>query len=208
MPAKDKQDNTIEEVSKLATSVISNLGLSLVAAAILQQGKRRVLNITIHRKGSRVSLDDCETVSRRLEAALDERAESDEGPVVEGAFVLDVESPGIDRILKKESEYPIFEGETVELRLKQSVDGLPIVIKGTLLGLRDSVVHIKNPCALETSKPSKNKAKSGSSLQSPLKEEVALPLSSLYSVRLYPELSLLAAKKEEECEEDETELSI
>jgi len=209
VPEKTKQDKTIEDVSKLAEDVVSKLGLLLVAVGILQQGKRRVLNITIHRKGSRVSLDDCENVSRNLEAVLEEHANGENGPVIEGAYVLDVESPGIDRVLKKDSDYRIFEGETVELRLKQSVDGLPLTIKGTLVRLdadqSDSVVHIKNPSSLEASKTSKSKGNSKKDAPSTLKEEIALPLSSLYSVRLYPELSLAASKDADDDQELEIE---
>jgi ribosome maturation factor RimP len=204
VPANSKQDKTIEEVTKLADDVISSLGLLLVSVDLQQQGKRKVLNITIHRKGSRVSLDDCENVSRRLEAALDERASSESGPIIPEAFVLDVESPGIDRTLKKESEYRIFQGETVELRVKEQiakVEGMPHTIKATLVGLHGDVVTVTNPMAIvEKSKPSKGKGKTAKAVQTQLTEELSIPLSSLYSVRLYPDLSLIASKNEEDAE--------
>lgn len=196
VPAKKEHDKNTEEFAKLAKSVAASLGLVLVAVNVSQQGKRRVLSITIHKKGSRVSLDDCENVSRRLEALLDQRAESEAGPIIEGAYALDVESPGIDRVLKTESEYKIFEGETVEVRLKESIEGLPNNLKGTLVGLHESSVRIKNPAAIvEKSKSSKSKAKEQKDDKAPLKEEFNLPLSSIYSVRLYPEIS--PAKSEE-----------
>jgi ribosome maturation factor RimP len=201
VPANNKQDKTIDEVSKLADDVISNLGLLLVSVNIVQQGKRKVLNITIHRKNSRVSLDDCENVSRRLEAALDERANSEEGPIIPEAFVLDVESPGIDRTLKKESEYRIFQGETVELRMKEQiakVEGLPHTIKATLVGLEGETVTVKNPSSLVEKPKSKGKGKNDKTDQTPLKEELSIPLSSLYSVKLYPDFSLAASKDEED----------
>jgi ribosome maturation factor RimP len=203
VPASNKPANTTEELSKLADSVISKLGLLLVSVNILQQGKRRVVNIAIHRKGGRVSLDDCEKVSRTLEAALDEQAASADAPVIEGAYVLDVESPGIDRVLKTDSEYRIFEGETVELKVKEQIAkelALPLLIKGTLVGLQDKAVAIKNPSSLDKPK-SKSKAKAEGA-PAPLKEELVLPLSSLYSVRLYPELSMNAAKEIEESDDE------
>lgn len=202
MPAIKKQDNTIDKLSKLADSVISSLGLLLVSVNIIQQAKRRIVNVAIHRKGGRVSLDDCELVSRKLEAALDERASSELGPVLEGAYVLDVESPGIDRILKKESEYQVFSGETVELRVKEQVAkelALPLTIKATLVGLTDpenSTVKVLNPSSLD--KPKKGKGKADPATVPALKEELDLPLSSLYSVRLYPDLSMMTAKEADE----------
>ncbi len=215
MPEK-KQDKIIDDLTKVADSVISDLGLLLVSIAILQQGKRRVLNIAIHRKGGRVSLDDCEAVSRRLEATLDERAASELGAVLDGPYVLDVESPGIDRVLKTDTEYRVFEGETVEVRLKESIDGLPHNIKGILIGLsgeeKNKTVLIKNPCSLEKQKSSKsNKGKSkqeDEAISSTLKEEVALPLTSIYSVRLYPEAAVNALAAPEADAEDDVEFEL
>lgn len=214
VPEKNKQDQLIEELTKVTESVISDLGLLVVSIGILQQSKRRVLNIAIHRKGGRISLDDCETVSRRLEAALDERATSELGPVIDGAYVLDVESPGIDRILKKDSDYRVFAGETVEVRLKESVDGLPQTIKGTLISLIENenqkTVLIKNPSSLENQKPSKNrgKIKEIDVSTSKLKEEVALPLASIYSVRLYPEHAINALSETETELDDDAEIEM
>ncbi|MDZ4833825.1 MAG: hypothetical protein SGJ27_08595 [Candidatus Melainabacteria bacterium] len=205
MPEKNKQDKVFEDLTKVAESVISDVGLLLVSIAIVQQGKRRVLNIAIHRKGGRVSLDDCETVSRRLEAALDERAAGELGPVLDGDYVLDVESPGIDRVLKTDTEYRVFEGETVEVRLKESIDGMPHNIKGTLAGLIENenakTVLIKNPASLEQSKTSKSSKSKGKAevdeAASKFKEEVALPFASIYSVRLYPEHAIKALSEAE-----------
>lgn len=193
MPSK--QDKTIEELLKLAESVVSNLGLLLVGVNISQQGKRRVVNVTIHRKGERITLDDCESVSRRLEQSLDARAESEDGPVIEGAYVLEVESPGIDRILKNESEYRIFRGETVELRLKESFQGLPLVLKGKLLEYEDSCLRIKNPISLEKPKGKNRGSKAEPTSEPNTAPEVAIPLAALYSVRLFPETQLVQSQE-------------
>lgn len=213
VPDKTKPDKIIEDLTNLTEDVIKDLGLLLVSISILNQGKRRVLNIAIHRKGGRISLDDCEAVSRRLEAALDDRAASEMGPVLDGPYVLDVESPGIDRVLKKDSEYQVFAGETVEVRLKESIDNLPHEIKGTLIGLIEKengkIVLIKNPSSLEKHKSSKNKGKGKVTEDvdktSNLKEEVALPFSSIYSVRLYPELAINALEQTETDADDDVE---
>ncbi|MBX9668160.1 MAG: hypothetical protein K2X93_11100 [Candidatus Obscuribacterales bacterium] len=193
MPAK--QDKTIEEITKLTESVVSNLGLLIVGINIAQQGKRRVVNVTIHRKGERITLDDCEKVSRQLEQLLDERAESAEGPVIEGAYALEVESPGIDRILKKESEYRIFCGETVELRLKESIQGLPLVLKGRLLEFENSCFRIENPKSLEKPKTKGKAATAKDDCEAAA--EVSIPLTALYSVRLYPETQLAQSDEEQ-----------
>lgn len=62
-----------------------------------------------------VSVDDCEKVTRQLQHVLE----------VEGCAYerLEVSSPGLDRPLKKASDYRRFVGELVELTLKEPFQG-------------------------------------------------------------------------------------
>ena len=63
----------------------------------------------------RVTLDDCERVSRQLTRVLE----------VEGIDYarLEVSSPGLDRPLKKPADFERFAGCEVALRLKQPIEG-------------------------------------------------------------------------------------
>lgn len=62
-----------------------------------------------------VTLDDCENVSRSLNPFLDE--------LIPVKFYLEVSSPGLDRKLKSDKEYIIFQGKLINLKLKTLVEG-------------------------------------------------------------------------------------
>ena len=60
-------------------------------------------------------MDDCENVSRSLNPFLDE--------LVPVKFYLEVSSPGLDRKLKSDKEFIIFNGKTIDLKLKSLIEG-------------------------------------------------------------------------------------
>ena len=64
-----------------------------------------------------VDIDTCEKFSRAVEEALDA-----EDPI-EGAYSLDVSSPGVDRKLKTEREFNYYIGREVEVKLYAPSDG-------------------------------------------------------------------------------------
>ena len=61
-----------------------------------------------------VTLDDCENVSRSFNPFLDE--------LIPVKFYLEVSSPGLDRKLKSEKEFIIFQGKTINLKLKTKIE--------------------------------------------------------------------------------------
>ena len=62
-----------------------------------------------------ITLDDCENVSRSLNPFLDE--------LIPIKFYLEVSSPGLDRKLKSDKEFIIFQGKTIDLKLKSLIEG-------------------------------------------------------------------------------------
>lgn len=189
-----KTDKTIEGLKQLAMPIVEGLGLSLVAMGFVFQAKRRILNVTIHKKGSTVSLDDCEAVSKALDTALD----AAEPPLIEGAYVLEVQSPGLDRTLKNNDEFDVFKGEKVELNVKEAIAGLGQNFVGELIGLSaENEVKVKNPNPLKksggkSSKKSSSKKSSASKVEEPvsLPAEISIPLKAVSSVKLFFDFSL------------------
>src|SRR5689334_14323410 len=72
-------------------------------------GGRQTLRVFID-KPSGVSLDDCTRISRAVSAALDV-----EDPI-EGAYDLEVSSPGLDRPLRTPEHFRKFAGSKVRIR--------------------------------------------------------------------------------------------
>jgi ribosome maturation factor RimP len=99
---------------------VSGLGFELVD---LECSGRGLLRVFIDRLpgraypdgGSAVTVDDCEAVSRQLQYVLEvERCDYDR---------LEVSSPGVDRPLKKASDYARFAGSEIDLTLKLPLAG-------------------------------------------------------------------------------------
>lgn len=89
-------------------------------------------------------MDDCETVSRAVEKVLDV-----EDPI-EQAYILEVSSPGLDRPLKKDSDFVKYAGETVDVKLYKAVDKQK-EFQGILKGLDGTVVTITDENGAELS---------------------------------------------------------
>ncbi|MFV0314697.1 MAG: ribosome maturation factor RimP, partial [Anaerotignum sp.] len=80
---------------------------------------------------------DCEGISRELEARLDT-----EDPI-EQAYILEVSSPGIDRPLKKQSDFEKYRGEIIDIKMYKARDGQK-QFQGELLGLENGIISIKD----------------------------------------------------------------
>jgi ribosome maturation factor RimP len=110
-------------------------GLSLVDARYTTE-HGFVLKVLIERPGADlktgagVSLDACQAVSRDLSTALDVA----EGVTPDGAYRLEVGSPGLDRPLFSLSDFERFAGEKVRLQTHHPVAGRRR-FSGTLLGV-------------------------------------------------------------------------
>ena len=63
-----------------------------------------------------ITVDDCETVSRRFSDILDEK------DYIEDSYVFEVSSPGLGRPLKKEKDFARSLGEEVEIRTYRPID--------------------------------------------------------------------------------------
>ena len=87
-----------KKVEELISELLDLSGLILVDIEFKGIGGRKILQIAIDRVNGGVTLDDCERVSRELSLLLD--AED----FVPGPYVLEVTSPGLDRVLKKDRE--------------------------------------------------------------------------------------------------------
>ena len=99
----------------IVAQTVTGLGYELVD---IERSAGGLLRITIDlpwKKGVEqfVTVEDCEKVTRQLQFALE----------VEGIDYkrLEVSSPGIDRPLKKETDFERFAGEVVDITLKKPV---------------------------------------------------------------------------------------
>ncbi len=74
------------------------------------------LRVFIDKAGG-IEIDDCQALSERLEKVLDEK------DIIEGSYILEVSSPGLDRQLKKPRDFVREQGKKVDVTLYAPVDG-------------------------------------------------------------------------------------
>lgn len=130
-----KGSNTENKVLPLLEPIVDANGLELVDLEFVKEGVNWYLRVYIDKEGG-VSIDDCELVSRALEAKLDEH------DPIEQAYILEVSSPGIDRPLKKEADFVKYQGEIIDVKLYKPQNGSK-QYQGKLLGLENGVLSIE-----------------------------------------------------------------
>lgn len=126
----------IEElVTKFATPIVDKHSFELVDVEFIKERSNYFLRIYIDKPGG-ITIDDCKIVSEEISDILDR-----EDPIPQKYF-LEVSSPGLDRPLKKDSDFERFKGEMVEIKLFKPIDDKKI-FEGKLLGHNSSVILIE-----------------------------------------------------------------
>ena len=121
-----------------------NLGFDLVRVAMIGGTTDPTLQVMAERPETRqLDLGDCEALSRRLSELLDQM-EADGRDPVEGAYRLEVSSPGIDRPLTRLKDYSDWQGHEARLKLAREVDGAKQV-SGIIDGIEGEEVRISSP---------------------------------------------------------------
>ena len=113
-------------VEKLTGEIIQGTNLELVDVEYVKE-RDWYLRVFLDKPGG-MELEDCQWVSERLEAKLDEL-----DPVRE-SYYLEVSSPGLDRPLKKEADFVRHAGDKVEIHTFAPLDGRKLIV-GTLVGI-------------------------------------------------------------------------
>jgi ribosome maturation factor RimP len=104
------------ELEALILPVVTGFGCTWWGLQYFPQGKKSLLRLYIDKPGG-VTLEDCERVSRQVDALL-----GVEGPL-QGDYTLEVSSPGIDRVLFTAAQCEQFLGKEVSVRLRVPMDG-------------------------------------------------------------------------------------
>ncbi len=109
------KNEILEKLAPLVDNTAMRYGMIPLEVDFSKESGKWFLRIFLY-KDSGVTLDDCENVSRSLNPFLDE--------LIPIKYYLEVSSPGLDRKIKSDKEYIIFQGKTINLRLKSFVEGI------------------------------------------------------------------------------------
>lgn len=119
------------ELYKLLESALTSLGYELIDVERSSRGS--LLRIFIDKDGG-ISVDDCAAVSHHLSRLF----------AVENIVYdrLEISSPGLDRILRKKSDFIRYTGEMVRLKLRLSLGGQRNFI-GILREVSDEILKLE-----------------------------------------------------------------
>ena len=112
------------DLHTLMEQAASRMGYEVVDLEISNRGK--LLRLFIDKPGG-VNIDDCAMVSEQISHVLAVEHDIDYDR-------LEVSSPGLDRVLKKDGDFERFAGNKVNLKVRMPVDGRKN-FSGKLLGI-------------------------------------------------------------------------
>ena len=102
-------------VRAAAEPVLSSLGLELVDVEIVGSGRARTLRLTVDREGG-IDLDALARANGPVSDALDAV------DALSGPYNLELSSPGVERPLRRPSEFRRFVGTTISVKSHEPVD--------------------------------------------------------------------------------------
>ena len=123
-----------DQVETLIVPLLEAESAELVDLSYAKEGPNWMLRLFLDKQGG-ITLDDCAYFSDRIGSLLDTSG------VMRHGYVLEVSSPGLDRVIKKEKDFQRFSGKAVTLRLKVPEQGQR-KFRGTLRGMSDGKVRV------------------------------------------------------------------
>ncbi len=143
-----------EELEEKIDTIINKYGFEVVELHLQHLKDGILLRVFIdHTDEREVTLKDCEFVSKVIDSSLDdERIE---------LSMLEVSSPGIERLIRKEKDFKRFRGSNIRISLNKEINKQK-KLTGKLQDIKDEVLEVEVG-----------------------KEKLFIPLSYVKEVRLY-----------------------
>lgn len=127
--------DVIGQIQDIVTPTLEAMGYELVRVQI-SGGQQPTLQLMAERAdGVQMSVEDCADISRAVSALLDV-----EDPI-QGAYHLEVSSPGIDRPLTRPRDFERFAGFEARVETRLAVDGRRR-FRGQLAGVEEGQVRM------------------------------------------------------------------
>lgn len=107
--------NIESKTEEILIPILEENNFELVDVEYVKEGNDKYLRAYIDKEGG-ININDCEVVSRALEAKLDEE------DFINEAYILEVSSPGLTRPLKKDRDFERNLGKPVEIHTYKPID--------------------------------------------------------------------------------------
>ena len=126
-----------ERVETLIKPAIENIGYDLYDVEYAKEGKNYFLRVFIDKPDKGIDLEDCEKVNEAINDLLDE------ADYIKEQYFLEVSSPGIERILKKDKHLEQNIGEEIGIKLFKKDENGKKEYQGILQGFSQENIIIK-----------------------------------------------------------------
>ena len=139
-----------ELVASFAEPIVKQHGCELWDVEYVREGSEYFLRLYLDKEGG-VDINDCEAVSRAVDPILDEK------DPIQGSYHFEVCSAGLERALKRPSDFARFMGSTITVKLYRPRNGLkeiPGILRGydngrvTLEAGKETITFEKSEVAL------------------------------------------------------------
>jgi ribosome maturation factor RimP len=139
-----------DQVAAFAKPVVESFGCQLWDVEYVREGSERFLRLYIDKDGG-IDIEDCEKIHRAMDPILDEQ-----DPIAE-SYHFEVCSAGLERPLKRPSDFEKFMGAAVLVKLYRPRNGLkelPGILRGyeegrvTLEAGKETITFEKSEVAL------------------------------------------------------------
>lgn len=109
--------NIEERVESLLKPIIENIGYKLYDVEYAKEAKNYFLRIFIDKDNGSIDLEDCEKVNNAITDILDE------ADYIKEQYFLEVSSPGVERVIRKDAQLQENIGTNVEINLFKPING-------------------------------------------------------------------------------------
>jgi ribosome maturation factor RimP len=134
-PRRITEPGRAARVAALAEPVLAGLGYRLVRVRISGAAGCTV-QIMAERPDGALAIEDCEAASRALSPVFDV------ADPIEGAYRLEISSPGIDRPLVRRSDFDRYAGHVAHIEMTVPINGRRR-FRGQLLGSEGEAVRLR-----------------------------------------------------------------
>ncbi len=114
------REKIVDAARRVAGPALDEMGYELVDLKFIMEGGRWRLQFFIDKTGG-ITIEDCEAVSREIGTLIEVE------DFIQGAYVLEVSSPGLDRPLYKPADYIRFNGKLAKVKTNAPIDGQKVL---------------------------------------------------------------------------------
>jgi ribosome maturation factor RimP len=126
-----------QKIADIARPIVEDEGFDLICVRIVGEGNSQNVQIMAENpETKKIGLDECARVSKAVAAVLDV-----EDPI-NGAYRLEVSSPGIDRPLVREKDFEDYAGFEAKIEINMPNENGQKRFRGRIKGIENSLVSL------------------------------------------------------------------